>query len=539
MIKKHLMKLHVERIFSGTSKAACSAWLLGLLFLSFPKASGQEVQSTADTTVIKIGEQITYEMMVEAAEEDLVVFPEGQSFSPLEVIDSMQIDTSKINGRYRLTRQYALTSFDTGQYFIPPQRVLINDKSFLTDSIPIEVLGVAVDTTKQKMYPIKPSIEVPNGFSVPSWVWWLLALIIAGIAVFLLVRKKKKEQEARKLPPYEQALFELKRIDDSHLLENREIKEYYSQLSAAVRRYLDEEVYDHAMESTTGELISYLERERDNGKLKLEYQTIAGLRSILSRADLAKFANSKPDVLTAREDRSSVEHIINETKASIPEPTEEELLLDLEYRERVSRRKRRQRIMLTSAIAVLVLAGTAAVLLSTGRTDLIFGDDTREMLEGEWIRSEYGSPPVSVTTPDVLVRQLQDSGAVSGKETFRFGSLEEEIFIDLNTRPAGKDFKLQEALEEVYSYLEAKGARNIITKQEEFVTPNGAEGLRIYGTMNLSLGAEKFVEKAYSILNFALSGYQQVVVIYDAEEEVAEEIAQRIIGSVELLNAAK
>ena len=94
-------------------------------------------------------------------------------------------------------------------------------------------------------------------------------------------------------------------------------------------------------------------------------------------------------------------------------------------------------------------------------------------------------------------------------------------------------------MEEVYSYLEAKGARNIITKQEEFVTPNGAEGLRIYGTMNLSLGAEKFVEKAYSILNFALSGYQQVVVIYDAEEEVAEEIAQRIIGSVELLNAAK
>ncbi|NJW55005.1 DUF4381 domain-containing protein, partial [Salinimicrobium sp. CDJ15-91] len=143
--------------------------------------------------------------------------------------------------------------------------------------------------------------------------------------------------------------------DDSHLLEQREIKEYYSQLSAAVRRYLDGEVYDHALESTTNELIAYLEAERDRGKLKLENTTISKLKIILERADLAKFANTKPDVFTAKEDRASVENVIKDTKASIPQPTEEELLADQEYRERLERKRKVKKIIFGILAVVLLI----------------------------------------------------------------------------------------------------------------------------------------------------------------------------------------
>ena len=115
-----------------------------------------------------------------------------------------------------------------------------------------------------------------------------------------------------------------------------------------MRRYLDGEVYDHAMESTTNELIAYLEAERDRGRLQLENTTIERLKVILERADLAKFANSRPDVLTAKEDRSSVENVIKDTKASIPQPTEEELLQDRQYREKLERKKRSKKIVLGS-----------------------------------------------------------------------------------------------------------------------------------------------------------------------------------------------
>lgn len=518
-----------------------------LLFLLVPfSGKAQEVEAAVDTTSIRIGEQITYNISVEGDASDMVVFPEGQTFSPLEMIESFAIDTSKISDRIvRLNKEYALTQFDSGSYVIPQQRVIINEQSFLTDSILIEVADVVVDTTKQKMYPIKPSVEVPPGFTIPVWLWWLLGLLVlAGVAFWFFRRRKKKKAEAQKLPPYEQALFELRQLDDSHLLEQREIKEYYSQLSAAVRRYLDDEIYDHALESTTGELIAYLETQRDLGKLKLENTTIARLKVILERADLAKFANSRPDVLTAKEDRSSVENVINDTKASIPQPSEEDLLRDQEYSARIERKKKVKKIVTAVVVVVLLISAATAYIISTHGltyfTDTYIGNKSKDMLEGEWIRSEYGSlPPVTITTPDVLVRDLSDTtGITAGKQSFKLGKLEANLFVSLNTRPAGEDFDIQSAVEEVYTYLEKRGARNIITKQEEFSTLNGIEGLRIFGSMTLeNENTKNTLQKEYSILNFALGGrYQQIVVIYDENDTYADEIAQRITTSVELVN---
>lgn len=520
--------------------------ILGVfLILTSVKAFSQQVEASVDTTSLRIGEQIRYNIAVETDSTDLVVFPEGQSFSPMEMVESFPADTNRLQDRFKLIKEYALTQWDSGSYTIPRQRVVINDNTFFTDSLLVEVNTVTVDTTKQKMFPIKPSVEVPTGVSVPAWTWWVLGvLLLAALAIYLFFRRRRKKAEAaKKLPPYEQAIFELRELDSSHLLEKREIKEYYSKLSAAVRHYLDGEVYDHAMESTTAELIVYLERERELGHLNLSDETIRRLKVILERADLAKFANSRPDVLTAKEDRSSVENVINDTKASIPQPSEEDLLRDQQYRERLARKKKVRKIVMGIAVVVLLIGGATAYIISTqGFTyfkDTYLGNKSKDMLEGEWIRSEYGSPPVAVTTPVVLKRELIDSAATaSGKETFRAGEIEENLYIDLNTRTVGQNFSLQGAVEEVYNYLEKRGARNIITKQEEISTLNGAEGLKVFGTMGI-VGEEddKVLQKEYAILNFAeAGGYQQIVVIYNEGDSYAEEISQRITNSVELRN---
>lgn len=541
-------KLRQNTIFNTLGKKGVSFCLFVFFFCLFPAGvQAQEVTATVDTTTIKIGEPITYKLSVETEGNNLVVFPEGQTFSPLEMIEAFKIDTNKIKDRVRLSREYALTQFDSGNYVIPRQRVLIGDREFRTDSFPVVVNDVVVDTTKQKMFPIKPSVEVPPAFGIPAWLWWVLGLILLGIIGYLLYRSRKKRKEAaQKLPPYEQALFELKQLDESHLLEQRELKEYYSQLSAAVRRYLDGEVYDHALESTTNELIAYLEAERDRGKLKLENTTIARLKEILERADLAKFANSRPDVLTAKEDRNSVENVIKDTKASIPQPTEEELLRDQEYRERLERKKKVKKIIFgVLALVLLVSAGTAYIISTRGIeyfADTYIGNTSKDMLEGEWISSEYGTPAVTVTTPDVLVRDITDTtGIASGRETFKYGSLESNLFVSVNTRPASEDFAVEMAIDEVYSYLEANGARNIITKQEDFTTLNGAPGFKVFGTMTFQKGEKsKPVSKEYAILNFGMGeGFQQVVMIYNEDDKYAQEIAQRISTSVELIKNSK
>ena len=57
-----------------------------LLFFISSYLVNAQVTSSIDSTKIKIGEQITYTIEVQADSTDQVLFPEGQSFMPLEMI---------------------------------------------------------------------------------------------------------------------------------------------------------------------------------------------------------------------------------------------------------------------------------------------------------------------------------------------------------------------------------------------------------------------------------------------------------------------
>ncbi|MUP45007.1 DUF4381 domain-containing protein [Gramella sp. BOM4] len=537
------------------SKLHISGCLGFLFFISFFLLSADlnaqsRVSAAVDSTQIEIGERINYRIEVETAAGNLVVFPEGETFSPLEMVESYDIDTIKSREGQRLLKEYFLTQFDSGKYVIPSQEVLIGNNSFYTDSIPVEVFDVIVDTTKQKLYPIKPSVEVPPRFSIPSWLWWLLGILLAGALVaFLIIRKKRRDEAEPELPPYEEAMAELEKLDKSQLLEKREIKEYYSQLSFAARKYLDRKIYDHGLEMTTGELITYLKEQKNQHKLNLSDETIEDFRKMLNRADLAKFARSKPDVITAKEDRSRTQHIIDDLRASVPEPTEEELEIDEAYKAERLRKRKRRRIILGIAAGILVIVvGITALIATKGYTyvkDTYLGHPTKELLEGEWIRSEYGNPAVEVTTPEVLVRgEIEMPREVKqmmvGSESFLYGSLLSNFYVTLSTiKFQGEvNFDLDKAVDGIYANLEDQGARNILMKQEDFTTLNGAKGLKVFGTLEaVNPITGESIPNEYVILNFAeKGGFEQIVVIFNENDQYAKEISERIINSVEINN---
>lgn len=525
--------------------------LPGLLaILLFQNISAQEVTSSVDSTNIRIGEQITYRIEVNSNPEDLVVFPEGETFSPLEMVESLQPDTIRNNGNYKLLKEYFLTQFDSGKYVIPSQEVLIQNRTYRTDSFAVEVKDVIVDTTKQNLYPLKPSVTVSPGFSIPDWLWWLLAILaVAGAAVYLIVRKRKSDDKVRELPPYEEAMVQLKQLDNSGLLENREIREYYSQLSFAVRKYLDRKIYDHGLERTTGELILYLQVQRESGKLNLNEETIRNFEKILNRADLAKFARSKPDIITAKDDRSKTQLIIDDLRAAVPQPTQEELLQDEEYLEAQRKKRKKRKIILGILVgAAIIIIGVTTLIATKGITyvmDTYIGHPTKELLEGEWIRSEYGNPSVAVTTPKVLVRgEIEMPEDVQrmmvGSETFIYGSLLSNFYSAVTTiKFQGEvQFDLQKAVDGIYTNLEGQGATNIVMKQEEFTTLNGAKGLKVFGTLQAENPVTgEAIPNEYVILNFAeKGGFEQIIVIFNENDTYAEEISQRIINSVEINN---
>ena len=531
-------------------------FVLAFFLLGVFAVSAQDLNATIDSTSIKIGEKITYSIQVETDSTDVVVFPEGQTFAPLEMVESYLADTTRLENRFRLLKEYHLTQFDSGSYTIPQQRIRINDRTILTDSMLVEVADVAVDTTKQKMYPIKPSIEVPSSFQIPSWIWWLLLIlgIVAGLLFLIFRRQKKKAEEAQQIPPFEKAMMELEALDKSDLLQKQDYKNYYSRLTDSARRFIDEKVDDHAMERTTDELIELMEEKKKAGKLDLSKETINDFKAILKRADLAKFARVKPSDEDVKADRAKVEEVIVDTRDAIPPPTLEELQQDLEYQEEQRKKRKRKQVIISAVVGVVVIVGFVIGLIAIKGVDYVkdtfIGHPTKELLTGDWIRSEYGYPSVTISTPKVLIRRevsLPDEVAqvVKDNQFFGYGSLFDGFYVYVNTtsfKQEQSDVDKSAIVQANLGTLEQQGATNLFVKEDEFTTANGIKGLKAYGTFSLSEEQGSFggEQSSFQLLVFNNNiGMQQVMVVNKENDEAGEEIANRIVNSIELQKSAQ
>jgi cbb3-type cytochrome oxidase subunit 3 len=524
-------------------------FMLSLFFIGC--LSQAQVSSSIDTTQIRVGEEIIYSIQVEADSTALVLFPEGQSFNPLEVIESYGIDTTRLQDKIRLIKKYGLTQFDSGSYTLPSQRIVINNKPFNTDSVNIEVANVIVDTTKQKMFHIKPAFEVEEpGFDFEKLLYWILPiLVIIGLVAFLYFRsrKKKREEAAQQLPPYEEAIEALKVLDHSHYLENDNSKSYYSSLTEILKRYIDREVDDTALESTSNELIERLLLHKDAGNFDFDAETINKIDKILKRADLIKFAKMREQEGQAKVDRTVVEDIINETKEIIPEPTEEELLQNQLYLEKLRKkqlRKKRIKIALAAVATVII----AAVIFGSIKgfdelKDKTLGNEMRSLSEGRWIKSEYGSPLIIIETPKVLVRTVDSlvpkSVVIKRKSLFTYGHINDPLYIRVSSVKFSQEQKLEleSSLDMSLALLEKAGAKNLVVKRDDFETESGIKGIKAYGDFHVQVSEKKVLKKksSYELLLFAQeNGLQEILVVYQDDGRFAEDLKDRIINSIEL-----
>ena len=544
-----------------TIKRRASQNLLLSMCCSFISLLGYgQISSSIDSTAIKIGAELLYKIEVKTDSSTLVVFSEEQTFLPLEMINSYAVDTTKKDGYYQFTKTYGLTQFDSGVYTIPRQKINLGGKLFYTDSLEVQVNPVLVDTTKQKLFDIKPLTEVeksPSGFWGGFALFMLIFLSVSGL-LYWFVWRKKPLSEAEKiaaLKPYERAKLALEKLDEEQYFQNEEIKTYYSDLTLILRQYLDEKVYEQSLESTTDELVLRLKTLKEANQITLSPETIRNIETILKRADLVKFAKSKPDFQLARFDKSTIELEIDHVKEGLPEPTEEELLQDLAYREALAKAQKRKKTKQTIAIAagVLLIALTGFVIHSgfTNVKDTVLRNPGKILLEKTpWVRSEYGAPGVTISTPVVLERQkVELAEEMKGKAqvvSFAFAEVDAPVDIIVNSSKfaaqAGEDGKAKDVpidvlkvAEGVLGRFEKQGAKNIISRNEQFITPNGQEGVKTFGTGEFLVG-ENLVKSEYIILGFSTPNIlQQVILTWTANDIYADQIVERILNSIELI----
>jgi len=547
----------MQKITSIQSRRICSAkWgLFTIACFLFSLIHAQEqyqIRSAIDSTSIEIGSVVNYAIQVQDNKDKVVVFPEGDSFSPLEVIQSFKVDTLDEGGKYRLLKQYALTQFDSGHYTIPRQKIVVGNKTFYTDSLKVEVRDVVVDTSKQKLYPIK-GLQAVEDLSETNWwriIFWVLGILaLIGLVAFLYWKfGGKKKFNEKDLPAYDQAVLALKRIEVDTLIEAKEYKKLYSQLTDVAKSYLDKEISDNALESTTDEIVGTLQKLIKKGKLSINQSTLDGFKTTLQTADYAKFAAISPSEDTAKKDRQFISEFINSVEKGKPELTEEEKLQNEAYRleqEKKQKEARQRKTILAGVVALL--AGILTFLAVTNYEaglDFVLKRTGNTLLRKNWITSTYGVPGLQVTTPEVLTRQPiklegQQQQMFIGNQLYTYGGLGDKFYLVVNTMSFRQDtgFTLDSSSEFVSKYLEGNlKAKNLILKEEDFETIDGNKAKKVYGSLTLTIPKIKIdMNMNYTTLVFAEGdGIQHVTMFYIADDKGSQKVMHRIINSVEI-----
>ena len=505
------------------------------------------VSIKTDTTSIRIGEQIQYKISV--SEIDQVVFPELKmdSLRKVEVVESMTIDTLKD----RLEKRYILTSFDSGNYVIPSQEVLIRNEKFLTDSLLINVIPVQVDTLKQGMYNIKAIKSEPKTFDdYRHLLWWiLLALALIAVALYFLLKKKKEKEALVFIPPIQEALERLKELDEKGLLKQHKIKAYYTELTDIVRTYIEKDIKIPALESTTNELIETIEDVNESSSLNISKETIYELKSVLQSADLVKFAKSEPGMNEIRGDRQSIEQIITSAQEAMSAKREEEAKamgeVQSDTAEEVpvstSRTPMLKKYVWVFAIATVVLVGVIGYV----GYKMIGSDDNSEKVETDdsnWVETAYGFPPVGVELPfamELTSTQLPEGSIALIGDFAEFTNAKwgEDFFVSISTvkflTPLD-EYDLDKALEGTKAQMESKGGVTFRKTNSDVAFVDGLEGRRMDANVRIDNENGKGNFKLTALVFADVVGMRQLVVVHKANDKAGEQMSERIVNSLKL-----
>lgn len=311
-------------------------------------AYGQQVEQRIDSLQMLIGQQTVLHLKATAKQGAKIMLPsfkpQDQIIPGIEVVEQSKGDTMQMgDDRIQVSRDYTLTSFDEQVYAIPALDVKIDGKSYHGNPLALKVLTVPVDTVHpNQFYPAKGVQDNPFSWSEWSFAFWLslLMLVICGAMIYLRNRLKKNKpiitriRIVKKVPAHEKALREINDIKQHHTAANQETqKEYYTQLTNALREYIVSRFGFNAMEMTSSEIIEHL---RASGDQKM----IDELRMLFSTADLVKFAKYEIPINENDANLLNAINFIDQTKTD-EQPKEEKIVPQLSTEDQKSQQQRR------------------------------------------------------------------------------------------------------------------------------------------------------------------------------------------------------
>lgn len=310
-------------------------FLIVLLLLVSGRIVAQSVtvEAQIDSLQILIGEQAKIQLQVAMDAKQRAIFPVyGDTLvHGVEIVEIAKPDTQYLNDRQRLliTQEYTVTSFDSALYYLPPMSVMVDNKEYKSKSLALKVYSMPVDTLHpDQFFGQKAVMKAPF-----VWKDWygviacsLLVFPLLALLVYLIIRLRdnkpiiRKVKVEPKLPPHQLAMREIERIKGEKVWQKGHPKEYYTELTDALRTYIRDRFGFNALEMTSSEIIDKLLEIRDK-------EAVSDLRYLFQTADLVKFAKHDPQMNENDANLINAIDFINETKLleeenKNPQPTE-------------------------------------------------------------------------------------------------------------------------------------------------------------------------------------------------------------------------
>ncbi len=271
------------------------AFLFILLFSTLRVVGvAQTVSTHTPDDSLTVGEVFDLSITLNSASPyTKIIFPDSISFGPsLEFISQQQFKVSDYSDSIR----YKLQFFGIEDISIPPLpvRIITEVDTLLvfTESFQL-VYKQTITSQEDPLKPLKPIFPFPRTI----WPYFavLLLLLVAGYFIWARYFKEKEAEpiQPRTIPVFENPVVELENILNSIKEKHtntpeKNYKEFYSELGDALRWYIEELYKIPALESTTREVLRYMDA------FGVDVEMVKHTRKVLNEADMTKFAKFKP-----------------------------------------------------------------------------------------------------------------------------------------------------------------------------------------------------------------------------------------------------
>lgn len=255
------------------------------------------IKATVDKDKIIIGEQFVLTIEASIPENEPIRFINFDSIPHFEFIGNPKNDTINKGGNTIIRRQIQTTSFDSGQWVIPPY---VMSDGIQSDSIIIDVSFSEFDST-QPYHDVK-QVEDVEEEKEQDKTWWIAVgatLLFLIVIIYLLSKKKKTAAPVANKPllsPFETAMQAFQQLQTNQT----DNKVFHTGLSNILRDYLDSRLALNTNQQTTNQLLQTI------SAYLLPETTFNNVKQSLLLGDFVKFAKFTPQ---ASENEFSVEAI--------------------------------------------------------------------------------------------------------------------------------------------------------------------------------------------------------------------------------------